>query len=115
MAATTRNIAYNTILAQPVERIDSEDHSLREYLKFKKSIVRAAKSLPTELGGGANGHAWLVLSGTEFSKLDGAKAQVIIDHPGLTPNIKKDMTSAEVALATKKKKAELEGFYTQEG
>ena len=57
--ATIRNTAYNVIKTQEVRRIVNGDFSMEEFTRFEKDLLHASQAVPSTLGGGQHGHAWL--------------------------------------------------------
>ena len=116
-ATTTRNIAYRAILDQEVRRLTSADYTTRDFHEFEKDIVKAAKSVPSILGGGKHGHAWLVKDTAGFQKLtgDASIVQAMIDHPGTVGAIVANDSHATIALKTAQQAERLSAFYTQSG
>ena len=114
---TTRNIAKNAIKSQRIVRISTTDYDLEAFKKHKKSILAAAKPVPTALGGGQHVHAYLVNDTAELQELTGNDnmIQAPIPHPGSVPNIQGADSHATIALKTSQKAVELDTYYTQLG
>ena len=115
-AAATYNIAYNTVLAQPIERIKATDVSLEDWNRFYKSILRAAKSVPSTLGGGRHGHAYLVKDVAGYKRLTGKNiVQQRMKLPDKKATIDKDDTAGIIANKSANCVADNDTYYTQEG
>ena len=116
-ATTTRNIAYRAIQDQEVRRLASVDFTTKDFHEFEKDILKAAKAVPSILGGGKHGHAWLVKSTAGYQKLTGDNTivQAFIDHPGTVADIQTADSHAVIALKTAKKAESLTSYYTQCG
>jgi len=67
--ATIRNTAYNIIRTQEVRKIANGDYSLEEFARFEKDLLRASMAVPSTLGGGQHGHAWLVTDEANYKEL----------------------------------------------
>ena len=116
-AATTRNLAYTAIKSQEVRRITTGDYSLEDYVRFEKDILAASQAVPSILGGGSHGHAWMVTDTDGFQQLtgDATLTQAKIANPGTVPGIANGDSHATIALKTAELVSQLDAFYTQEG
>ena len=116
-ATTTRNIAYNAIMAQDVRRLTSAEYTTKDFIEFEKDITMAAKSVPTTLGGGEHGHSWLVKDTAGYQKFtkDPSIVQAKIPHPGSIDDIATNDSHATIARKTGKKAELLSTYYTQSG
>ena len=116
-ATTTRNIAYNAIMAQEVRRLTSAEYTTKDFIEFEKDITMAAKSVPSTLGGGEHGHSWLVKDTAGYQKFtkDPSIVQAEIPHPGSIDDIATNDSHATIARKTAKKAELLSTYYTQSG
>ena len=116
-AATTYNIAYNTVLAQKIDPIKSTDLGQEEWNKFYKSILRAAKSVPTTLGGGKLGHVFLVKDEEGYKRYtsNNTLVQDRMKQPAKKATILDSATEGQIATLRDKNIANKDLYYTQEG
>ena len=116
-AATTYNIAYNTVLAQKIDPIESTDLGQEEWNKFYKSILRAAKSVPTTLGGGKWGHVYLIKNEAGYKKYTGNSSLVQdrMKQPAKKATIPDNATEGQIAMLRDQNIANKDLYYTQEG
>ena len=65
IATQIRHAASQSIKSHtaPSHRLGENGYTAEEFRQFKKNMVTAATIVPTSLGGGENGHAWLLMEG----------------------------------------------------
>lgn len=73
-AIATRKMAYDTITRATVTSINTAAYTDHEYHAFKCSIVEAATSVPTTIGGELHGHTWLLEDDTAYIARAGTSA-----------------------------------------
>ena len=71
-----RKESVTKIFGQPTD----QDITLLE-----KELIAIAASIPTSLGGGAHGHAGLIVEATKYTTMTGGTAFEIPTHPGIYP------------------------------
>ena len=117
-ATATVAAAFSSIMAQKVTAISTVEFTNDDYLDFFKTILAAAMKVPTTLGGGEHGHAYLVLDETDLRKFT--------EKPTLTeagaekpsaeaPEIAQGDSHATIALKHAQKAIEMNKYYTQQG
>ena len=67
-AIATRNAARDAVTNADIHPIDNTEYSSEDARKFKRTVLTAAKNVPSKAGGraGAHGHAHLVETVAEF-------------------------------------------------
>ena len=83
-AIATRNAARDAIINADIHSITDVEYSGEDARKFKRSILTAAKNVPSKAGGreGAHGHACLTETDAEFNTRAGTNPSVA-RNPGL--------------------------------
>ena len=117
-ATATVAAAYSSIIAQKVTAISTVEFTNDDYLDFFKTILAAATKVPTTLGGGEHGHAYLVLDEEGLRKF--TKKPTLTEAGAAKPNaeepdIAQGDSHATIALKHAQKAVEMNKYYTQQG
>ena len=89
-----------------------------DYLDFFKTILAASVKVPTTLGGGEHGHAYLVLDETGLRKFTKKPTltEAGAEKPSAeAPEIAQGDSHATIALKHAQKAIECNKYYTQQG
>jgi hypothetical protein len=112
-AIATRSAAEKAITSCDIVAIQSTEYTEEEARKLKRSLVAAAKGVPTTVGGGAHGHVYLLESAAEYAK---RVAAGYTEAPAPTGVIYTDGdTGAALAQEKEDAVAKAETYHTQEG
>ena len=86
-ATVTCSAAYNTIVASDeITPITSESYTTDDYIKLRKILISASKSVPTTLCGGTTGHAFIILDAAGLDLLVGTvTTRAFTVAPSTTP------------------------------
>ena len=109
----TRNAAEEAIGKAVIVHIPSTDFNSEEFRKFKRSVLGAARAVPSTVGGGAHGHIYLLEDDAAYNARAGvgytkAVHPGPIDYTGAT-------TNAQIARVKDTRASDVETFNTQEG
>ena len=109
----TRNAAEEAIGKAVIVHIPSTDFNSEEFRKFKRSVLGAARAVPSTVGGGAHGHIYLLEDDAAYNARAGvgyteAVHPGAIDYTGATSN-------AQIARVKDTHVTDVERFNTQEG
>jgi hypothetical protein len=112
-AIATRSAAEKAITSCDIVAIQSTEYTEEEARKLKRSLVAAAKGVPTTVVGGAHGHVYLLESAAEYAK---RVAAGYTEAPAPTGVIYTDgATGAALAQEKEDAVAKAETYHTQEG
>ena len=116
-ATATHSAAYNTIIASnAVTPITSKMYTTNKYNAFHKGMLSVSKSVPTTLGGGTHGHAYVILSDAGINKLTGTNtARTFTAPPNPTPNFDAANTATQITIKELAWNSAVELYHTQEG
>ena len=118
-AIATRNAAQDAVTNADIHPIGDTEYSSEDARKFKRTVLTAAKNVPSKAGGreGAHGHAYLVETVAEFRTRAGADPSVAA-NPGrlvYATGVAPDSRAVTMAQDCDDHEIGLEMFYTQEG
>ena len=118
-AIATRNAARDAVTNADIHPIDNTEYSSEDARKFKRTVLTAAKNVPSKAGGraGAHGHAYLAETDAEFHTRAGANPSVASNPGRLTyaTGVAPEARAVTMAQERDDHEIELEMFYTQEG
>ena len=116
-ATVTRSAAYNTIIASDeTNPITNESYTTDDYIKLRKSLISASKSVPTTLCGGTTGHAYIILDDAGLNQLVGTPTtRTFAVAPSTTPAYDPSDSATQVAIKEAAWLSTQELFHTQEG
>ena len=118
-AIATRNAARDAVTNADIHPIDNTEYSSEDARKFKRTVLTAAKNVPSKAGGreGAHGHAYLVDTVAEFRARAGVDPSVAANPGRLTYATGVAADARAVTMAQERDDHEIanEMFYTQEG
>ena len=116
-AAATRKAAYDATKEGKIEALTTSEYTMAQFRKLKRSLLTRAMAVPTQLGGGQFGHAYLVCSDAELQELanNPGLVQAEVVHPGDVAAIQNGDSHATIALRTQELAAARDQYFTQEG
>ena len=118
-AIATTNAARDAVTNADIHPIDNTEYSSEDARKFKRTVLTAAKNVPSKAGGreGAHGHAYLVDTVAEFRARAGVDPSVATNPGRLTYTAGVAPDARAVTMAQERDDHEIanEMFYTQEG
>ena len=118
-AIATRNAARDAIINADIHSIGDVEYSSEDARKFKRSVLTAAKNVPSKAGGraGAHGQACLAETDTDFHSRAGVNPSVATNPCLLvyTTGVAPEARSITMAQEREVHEVGLEMFYTQEG
>ena len=114
-AISVKNAAFSAVAEQEVTPIVTSDYNADQFSAFSRTIVAAARRVPSNENGGAHGHAGLVMSDEAWRKLSGRTNDYEPRACPAMPTFAKDLTSAEVAAVKADYANKHEAYYVEEG
>ena len=110
----TRSAAEAGVTKAVVTPIDAVDYNLEEFRKFNRTVVNAARAVPSSAGGGANGHIFLLETVAAYTTRTGGTCYTKAVQPGPI-DFTGSTTNAQIARVKETRAADLETHNTQEG
>ena len=112
-AIATRSAAEKAITSCDFVAIKSTEYTEEEARALKRSLVAAAKGVPTTVGGGAHGHVYIIKDTAEYAKRVPAGYTEAPAPTGITYTT--GATGAALAQEKEDAVAAAETYHTQEG
>ena len=109
----TQSAAKAAVATAVIVPINNVEYNLETCRKFSRTLFNAARTAPSPIGGGSNGHVYLLESVTEYTTRMGGTNYTKSVHPGAI-----DFTGAtantQLARVKETRVTNLENFHTQE-
>jgi len=97
-----------------VTPINTVDYNLEVFRKFNHTVVNAARAVPSSVGGGANGHIYLLETDAAYTTRTDGTGYTEAGQPGPI-DFTGSTTNAQIVRVKETRATDLETHNTQEG
>ena len=111
---TTQSAAKAAVTKAVIVLINDVEYNLETCQKFSRTLFNVACAVPSPIGGGSNGHIYLLESVAEYTTRTGGTSYTKAVHPGAI-DFTGATTNAQIARVKETRATDLETFHTQEG